>query len=164
MQTASLPEDMIENEVARIHAGPCPLCRGPGPVDIFKSHWVRSFVVVTQWGSHVSISCRPCRNKQWLADTATTVGIGWLGMFGMIVMPIQLVRNAWEFYGGPRPQAPSKRLHALVRNQLQQSGYLAATGNCSRCGAGLSGWVRAWSGSEKLCPSCASDVPRQMAG
>lgn len=107
MAVPSLFEGIVIAEANRIHAGPCPVCKGPGPVDFYKSHWVQSYVVVTRFGTHAAFSCRPCRNKQWLTDTTTTVAMGWWGMHGLLITPVQLVKNAVDFYAGPTPTRPS---------------------------------------------------------
>jgi hypothetical protein len=122
MDTVMIPPEMVQGEVERIHSGDCPICKGPGPVDVYYSRWARSFIVITQWGSSVALSCRPCRNKKWLQDTTTTLALGWWGFpTGLVITPIVLLRNGWEFYFGPKASTPSKRLDAVARARLGSS-------------------------------------------
>ena len=35
---ASIPPEIIAEQVIALHRGPCPVCRGPGPVDVHVSY------------------------------------------------------------------------------------------------------------------------------
>ena len=136
-----VPDELVECEMVHIHSGACPVCGGPGPVDVFLSHWVASFILVTHWGTHVALSCRPCRNKQWLKDTTLTMAVGWWGFpNGVVRTPISLVRNAWEFYLGPGRNSPSARVRAIAQSRLHgavaEACMSAESLECPRCRTG----------------------------
>jgi hypothetical protein len=35
-----VPEEALEELARQIHSGPCPRCKGPGPVDVHMVYWV----------------------------------------------------------------------------------------------------------------------------
>jgi hypothetical protein len=103
--------------VARqIHAGPCPMCQGPGPVDVHDTYWVWSAVLLTRWGSRSQVSCRRCGLKSQLSGLLQSVALGWWGFpWGLIITPLQIVRNAMAMFTPSSPEEPSERLRAIAR-------------------------------------------------
>jgi hypothetical protein len=168
MDTVTIPPELVQSEVERIHSGNCPVCKGPGPVDVYFSSWVQSFILITRWGRSGAVSCRPCRNKKWLQDTTMTVAMGWWGFpTGFVLTPITLLRNGWEFYFGPKASTPSKRLDAVARQRLGSAvaaaTQLAASLECPRCKTGfaLAGFR---DGSPDIrCSSCGEGLPTRSA-
>jgi hypothetical protein len=113
-----VPSDLIAKQAEVIHQGDCPRCGGPGPVDVHTSHTVYSFLVMTRWGSSPALCCRSCGRKKQLGAAATSLLLGWWGFpFGVILTPIQLLRNLAGILGlsGPKSSTPSADLHKLVR-------------------------------------------------
>lgn len=165
MKRRFVPDELVAAESRRLHAGPCPVCKGPGPVDLYRSHWVQSMLIFTRHGTHAALCCRPCHNKTWLKDTATTVSMGWWGVpHGVILTPVQLARNAWEFYLGPRPGAPSKRMHTFVQARLEQAATKAlesmTSQTCPHCGALYKVKDYDPEAARMACRSCNGDLPR----
>ncbi len=167
MDSVTIPPELVQFEIERIHSGNCPVCKGPGPVDVYYSRWVRSFIVATQWGSSSALSCRPCRNKKWLQDTTTTVAMGWWGFpSGIVLTPIVLLRNGWEFYCGPKASRPSKRLHPVASARLgatvAAACQMAPSLECARCNTGYV-LVGFRDGAPDIrCRSCNGELPRQI--
>jgi hypothetical protein len=132
----SLPPGYIEQRIAEIHQGNCPRCMGPGPVDIHTSHEVWSAVVLTSWKSLPALSCKSCGVKRQLGGMAFCGFLGWWGFpFGLIITPVQLIRNFIGMVGGPNPNQPSSlltaavtRLAATERPITSAAGASAATG------------------------------------
>lgn len=117
--------DEIPIQTLALHAGPCPKCSRPGPVDVHFSHSVWSIFILTIWRSTPHIACRRCaRTRQALGAVGCFI-FGWWGIpFGLILTPIQIIRNIVGILGGPDPNVPSPLLHQFVRDLLVAQ-YLA---------------------------------------
>lgn len=117
--STELPEDIVAQQVTELHQGDCPRCGGPGPVDIHTSHLVWSILVVTSWNSRPELCCRACGVKAKLRSATISALFGWWGFpWGVIVTPIQVVRNIGGLLSGPAPDQPSADLEQLVRTNL----------------------------------------------
>ena len=102
----------------QIHSGPCPVCRGPGPIDVHDTHWVWSALVLTRWGSRSQVSCRWCGIKSQVLGIAQSAVLGWWGFpWGFIFTPVQIIRNVIGICT-PSPKEPSERLLAIARDHL----------------------------------------------
>lgn len=116
---ASVPDDLVAETAASIHAGPCPSCRGPGPIDLHQSHQVLSFLVATRWASKSHLACKGCARKKQLGGVAISLAGGWWGFpWGLIMTPVQVSRNIGGMLGGPRPEAPSPMLMQFARETI----------------------------------------------
>ena len=116
----SIPAEVALEAVARVLAGPCPLCGGAGPVDVFTSHRIASFLVMTSWRNVPRISCRRCGTKRQLAGLLYSTLLGWWGFpWGLVMTPVQITKN---LVGLARRAEPSPRnaflFEALVREEL----------------------------------------------
>lgn len=106
-----LPDDVIEEAVTSVHAGPCPRCGGSGPVDVHTSYRVWSAVFLTSWNDHPDVCCRWCATKNKLVSMAFCGVFGWWGIpWGLLATPIQLGRNFLGLFRGPNPDIPSREL------------------------------------------------------
>ena len=111
----------LEQRVKAIHEGECPKCQGPGPVDVDTSYMVYSILVMTRWSSHPIVACQSCARKQQLKHTLYSFVTGWWGFpFGLILTPVQIIRNIGGLIGmaGPDPMTPSPALSRIVRLSL----------------------------------------------
>jgi hypothetical protein len=111
----------VEQGVKAIHEGSCPNCKGPGPVDVHTSYKVYSILVMTRWSSHPILACQACGRKQQLKHTLYSLVTGWWGFpFGLILTPVQIIRNIGGMIGlsGPDPMTPSSALSRIVRLRL----------------------------------------------
>ena len=124
--SARVPDEVVRAQVAKLHAGPCPKCNGAGPVDVHTSHRVISMLVATSWRSQPQVSCKGCGTKARVMDTLTSLVLGWWGFpWGVIMTPIQVVRNVVGMFGGPDPRTPSAQLTTMVRMHLASNGQQA---------------------------------------
>ncbi|WP_386069376.1 hypothetical protein ACFJIW_04385 [Tahibacter sp. UC22_41] len=111
----SLAQRLSEADIAQftrqLHRGPCPRCRGPGPVDVHRSHQIWSALLVTQWRSLIQVSCRRCGIKAQARDLAMSAVVGWWGFpWGLLVTPVQIGRNLIGMLRSPDPTRPSTQL------------------------------------------------------
>jgi len=107
----------VANSARQIHSGPCPICQGPGPVDVHDTYWVWSAVVFTRWGTRQQVSCRRCALKSQVGGIAQSAVLGWWGFpWGLVLTPVQIVRNVIAIFTPPRPDEPSARLRAIARD------------------------------------------------
>ncbi len=123
---SQIPADQADAQARAIHAGNCPICRGPGPVDVHTAHQVWSALVVTSWKSSPNLCCKSCgRNKQ-LAAAGLSLVAGWWGFpWGLLMTPIQVGRNLAAL-AGPDPSAPSPKLQKIARLILAQQALAQA--------------------------------------
>jgi hypothetical protein len=110
---------LVRQEIENLFNGPCPKCsKQNGPVDIRKSHEVWSAIILTRWSTQVALSCKSCASKRQLGAILFCGFAGWWGFpWGLIVTPIQIVRNTVELFT-PNAKSPSPSLDRLVRIQL----------------------------------------------
>lgn len=114
-----VPQEMLDQQVAATHQGNCPKCCGKGPVDVHTSHWIWSALVLTSWNSKPELCCRSCGIKSKLAGIFVSGLVGWWGVpWGIIVTPIQLIRNVVGLVSGPNPTVALPELQNLVRMEL----------------------------------------------
>lgn len=111
-----IPQNVLDEQAALIHQGTCPQCEGPGPVDVHTSHRVWSALIFTSWSSNPQVCCRSCGIKSQLGDTALSFFVGWWGLpWGVIMTPVQLVKNIAGMLSPPNPSAPSQQLLNIVK-------------------------------------------------
>lgn len=112
-------DQAVDEFARRIHAGPCPKCQGPGPVDMHKAHWVWSAVVFTRWGSVQQVSCRGCALKTQGGQVLFSLVCGWWGFpWGLIMTPVQVFRTLGAMVAPPSPLSPSATLQSVARGHL----------------------------------------------
>jgi len=117
----SVPDDLVAQEAKRIHEGPCPRCGGGGPIDIHTSHHVWSALLMTSWGSNPQICCQSCGTKSRLYRTFSSALFGWWGFpWGLLVTPVQIVRNIGGLASAPDPSEPSEELVRMTRMLIAQ--------------------------------------------
>jgi hypothetical protein len=117
------PEEVTE-QVRIVHGGRCPKCGSRGPVDIHMSYKVWSAIFLTVWRTKRELCCRPCGLQSQLESLLSCFLLGWWGIpFGLIVTPIQVLRNVLAMVIGPDPLYPSAALRQRVREAMdRQSG------------------------------------------
>lgn len=115
----SLPAGEVQREMQGVRNAPCPVCRGPGPVDLHSSHQVYSLILVTRWKSQSRISCRHCGRKAQAQDLAISLLAGWWGFpWGLLWTPIQVGRNIAAMIGDRGEDAPSPELERIIRRVM----------------------------------------------
>jgi len=124
-----VPDDLVHNETLKLHSGECPHCAGIGPVDVHTTYRVWSALVMTQWSSRPVVCCGSCATKRALGDTAYSFLLGWWGFpWGIVMTPVQVVRNIVALVRRPDPSEPTPALKQMVRMQIAQNA-LAQSGH-----------------------------------
>jgi hypothetical protein len=116
--TKNFTGKMITDRARAIFESECPVCRRPGPLEIYRSHRVISLLVVSFWQTTPRLSCRSCGKNAQLIDLTITSLFGWWGIpHGIIMTPIQIVRNVGGLCAAA-PTAPSKELEVFARQSM----------------------------------------------
>ena len=110
---------LLQREIEAIFRGPCPRCsKQNGPVDIRRRHEVVSMLIITKWSTLSEFACKSCASKRQVASLLFSGVAGWWGFpFGLIVTPVQILRNGAEILK-KNPLQPSPELHRAVQVQL----------------------------------------------
>lgn len=124
---SEVPHSEARMLAMRIHSSRCPKCSGPGPVDVRTAHAVWSALVMTRWTAARQLSCHKCGVKRQLVSTLSSTLLGWWGMpWGLVMTPVQVVRNVAGMVKPHDPRQPSDQLvqHArlmIADAHLQQA-------------------------------------------
>ena len=114
-----VPPAELTSYIERSRAGPCAKCGGPGPLDLHQSYRVYSMLVITSWSTHNHFVCRACARNEQLKSLGFSTLLGWWGIpFGLIVTPIQIVRNLAALAGSTDPGKASQRLQNILKLNL----------------------------------------------
>ena len=113
---AQIPNEHVERLAHELRNGICPKCKGHGPIDIHKSHSVYSVIIYTKYETHELLLCKKCATKQQTIDLIASLLLGWWGIpFGLIITPIQIIRNVISMSQNPGINGPSDDLKERAR-------------------------------------------------
>ena len=111
-----IPVEIVLEATEELRRGACPSCAGAGPIEVFNSYRVWSALLVTSWQTRPAICCRSCATKNQLGDAAFSLFLGWWGFpWGLVMTPVQIVRNLTSLGKKPDPYQPSEELKDNVR-------------------------------------------------
>ena len=156
----------LEATVLAVHAGPCPVCQRDGPVDVHNVHTIWSVLWFTQWKTVPTVGCRSCGRMAQLRGVLFSSLLGWWGFpWGVIVTPIQILRNLGGMFLAPHSEHPSAQLQELLRGELAEQNASDPEGlSADELDVVVEG--RDTSRIEVTCRACGHgfDVGTQMAG
>jgi hypothetical protein len=113
-----IPRVEMNRLITEVHESNCPRCGKHGPIDVHKAHAVWSALVLTSWSSRPALSCKSCATKRQAGAMFSSAVLGWWGFpWGLIMTPVQIVRNVFEMIEGPKPGKPTPLLEKYVRLQ-----------------------------------------------
>jgi len=113
------PAEAVEKYIEEVHSGHCPICGGPGPVDVYISYRVWSALVVTHREKTPRISCKSCGKKEKLSAALFSFFFGWWGFpWGFIFTPAGIYWNLSNLSESPDPSKPSPHLIALLEEKM----------------------------------------------
>jgi hypothetical protein len=116
---ASVPDAVVAPRVWEIRNGRCPVCSGPGPVDIHLSYRVWSGLVVTTHSTRPNLCCARCATRARVKDALFSLAFGWWGFpWGLIWTPIQIGKNVMAIVRAEDAATPSQTLVEVVRLQM----------------------------------------------
>ena len=119
---SQVPDDVAREQTLKLHGGDCPHCSGRGPVDVHTTYRVWSALVLTQWSSRPTVCCGSCATKRALGDAAYSFFLGWWGFpWGVLITPVQVVRNIVALVRRPDPGEPTEALEQIVRVQMARA-------------------------------------------
>ncbi len=114
-----IPTHIVQQHINEMRMGNCPKCHGRGPNDVHISYKVWSAFLLTSWSSKPQICCRSCGMKSQLSGALFSLLFGWWGFpWGIIMTPIQIIRNIIGILHEPDPVRPSAQLENLLRINL----------------------------------------------
>ncbi len=115
----AIPPAVVLQRAIAVRNGLCPRCHGSGPIEAHVGHRVWSALVVTSWSSHTVVACRRCGVKSQLGSALFSLVCGWWGFpWGLLVTPVQVVRNLVAVLRYTETPEPSPELQQIVRNEL----------------------------------------------
>jgi hypothetical protein len=124
-----LPPQDIQSYIDKARGGTCAGCGGPGPLDLYQSYRVYSFVVLTRWSTHNHFVCRACARKEQMKSLGLSALLGWWGFpFGLIMTPVQIVRDIAALAGGDQQHASQRLQNIMKLNLARQITAQAAAG------------------------------------
>jgi hypothetical protein len=83
------------------------------------TYWVWSGLAFTRWGIQQRMVCRPCAIKIQAGNLVFSSLLGWWGFpFGLVLTPVQVIRNVMAIVSPPDPSQPSPKLVQVARVQL----------------------------------------------
>jgi len=118
---SQVPDEILERDVVESFYGPCPVCGGEGPNDLFKSYRIWSFIVLTRTVTRQRISCIDCARSRCRRDTLLALLFGWWSLpLGVIRTIVQIARNASAPSIHGEISAPSEALRAFLRSEIME--------------------------------------------
>ncbi len=117
-----LPAEEVDDRTGEVHQGDCPVCGGPGPVDVHPAHYVWSALAFTRYSTHTRLSCRGCARRRQVGASLFCAVLGWWGIpFGLVLTPVQIMRNLLAAARG-ESEGPSRELRRAVALQMAAEG------------------------------------------
>jgi len=111
--------ELLAEKIVETHQGDCSVCGKSGPVDIQFSHTIWSAVLVSSYKSTPSLCCKLCGIKKKTGGIAFSFFLGWWGIpWGIIMTPVQIIKNTCSLFNTPNPNEPSERLQKFVKLNL----------------------------------------------
>ncbi|OXI82329.1 hypothetical protein CFB50_28890 [Burkholderia sp. AU33423] len=119
VEAERVPDAKVWEYVHDWRYGPCPICgRDDQPVDVHASHRVVSLLFVTRWATRHHVCCRRCGRRKQAVALLASAAFGWWGLpWGLVLTPIQLVRNALGLIARD-PAVATRQFEQLVRRKL----------------------------------------------
>ena len=128
-----ISREALAQEVWTIHQGSCPVCGGPGPVDMHTSWWVWSPLILTLWNTSPRLCCAACGRRALRTNMVKSLLLGWWGIpLGPVVTVMQVFRNVRAMLRHTDQSRPSRELIQAVGLRLRQQATLRAVASFDR--------------------------------
>jgi hypothetical protein len=113
-----IPPGFAEEKAQRIFEGPCPQCGGRGPNEVHVAYTIWALAIVTQFGEKATIGCQSCGTRARLKAIVANGLFGWWSMQGVLMTPVQIVRNLHGLMVASVSSRPSPEMIDTVRQEL----------------------------------------------
>ncbi len=114
-----LTNEIVQNRIHEVHAGSCPKCGGEGPNDMQWHYTIWSFIVITSHKDIPEVCCRNCGLRKKIGGFFYSILLGWWGFpFGILLTPVQVIRNFIGFFILPKQGKVSRQLDDAIRMEL----------------------------------------------
>jgi hypothetical protein len=112
-----IPDDDVDKMTNKIRNDRCPVCRRKKIIDVHKSYSVFSLFFFTNYETRQHMMCKSCAIKRQLLALLSSSLFGWWGFpFGLIMTPVQIIRNIFELFVNPGKNGPT----ALMTQNIRQ--------------------------------------------
>lgn len=115
-----ISDEELDERLLDVHGGRCSLCQGPGPVDFHATYMRWSILVVSYGTGEYLLACRRCARARQRRDLLTTSLVGWWSLHGLLLTPIDIIRQLRAMSDAPPPEIPSQLLEEHVRMVMCQ--------------------------------------------
>lgn len=121
IEASKVSETEIGLLADEIYRDVCPKCEKRSGVEVHKSYEIASFIFYTRYQTLKHICCRVCARKKQLTDFFGSLFLGWWGVpWGILMTPVQLVKNIIAMLRPPKTDAPSQDLKDSARMMIAQ--------------------------------------------
>lgn len=120
----SVSEDDVDEVMLAVHQGDCPVCEGPGPVDVHLTYDIWAILFWTSLSTTPNICCQMCGQKKRFVAILGAFFLGWWSFpTGIIMTPIQIARNIAGMVSLPDTSLPSIEMEHLIRMDIANTMY-----------------------------------------
>ena len=111
--SGQIPEALVREQVEAAAVGGCSICGGKGPVGVHARHRIAS-LILTSSAHEPRISCRACGLKGQASALVHGLLLGWWGIPGLFLTPVQVLRNVRGMLKGAGTPAELERAVRLT--------------------------------------------------
>jgi len=112
----NIADAVVAAAACEVHNGACPTCGRNERVELHKSYEIASFLLYTRYKTNTHLCCLGCARKQQVTDLLASAALGWWGVpWGVLLTPVQLLRNLFALLLPPANAAPSGEMLDAVR-------------------------------------------------
>ena len=114
-----VPEAIVEEIVFKVHQGACVMCGGNGPIDIFETNYIVSFILGALVDKNEYICCHRCGQKKKILSIFWCTLLGWWSIpTGILMTPVQIAKNIRGLFTPKKMDAPSDELFEFVQQEI----------------------------------------------
>ncbi len=113
-----IPAGFVEERAWLIHQGACPECGERGPIEAHTSHTVWTIGPISRHKTNPFFGCQSCGTRARLMAILSCGLFGWWGPRGLVLTPIQILRNLSGLVTMPDTSQPSLTLIERVRSEI----------------------------------------------
>jgi len=116
-----VPAAALADEITKIHMAACPVCKGPGPLDVYEANKATGMLVAYQVKTLKRLSCAKCGRSLKLQAAAHCFFLGWWGLHAAVHTLVYLPKNLIGAVAAKPAPEPSQQLTRLVKIRLAEA-------------------------------------------